>query len=197
MTHRLQEVGVEQDLKVTLPIEPAQLVALKAGMRVRLYGVIYTARDAAHLRMIQALEAGEALPFDIRQQAIYYVGPTPAQAGRPIGACGPTTSYRMDPLTPALLEEGLKVMIGKGERSPEVIEAMKAHQAVYLAATGGAGALLSTRVKSCELVAYGDLGAEAIYKLEVEDFPAVVVIDCSGLSAYDLERAKYRITKAD
>jgi len=175
-----------------LPAAKEDLSALRAGMRVLLSGVLYTARDAAHLRLIAALEKGEVLPINLDGQAIYYVGPTPAQDGQPIGACGPTTSYRMDPMTPKLLEKGLKVMIGKGERTEEVIAAMKAHGAVYLAATGGAGALLSSRVKKRTPVAYADLGAEAITQLEVEDFPVVVVIDTQGNSAYEIERQKYR-----
>lgn len=182
----------EKRIQLALPATQAALDALRAGDRVYLTGTLYTGRDAAHLRMVSALASKSPLPFDIQGQAIYYVGPTPAKEGRPIGACGPTTSYRMDPMTPALLAQGLKVMIGKGERTPEVVEAIKRHGAVYLAATGGAGALLSTKVLSCDLVAFEDLGAEAIYRLQVEDFPAVVVVDTLGQNAYTLERDKYK-----
>lgn len=184
-----------QELRLALPASSEALKDLKAGMRILISGTIYTARDAAHMRLIETIRSGGVLPMSLENQGIYYVGPTPAKEGRPIGSCGPTTSLRMDPMTVALLERGLKVMIGKGERTQVVIDAMKAHGAVYLAATGGAGALLASRVKEKTLVAYEELGAEAIFRLVVEDFPVVVVIDTEGNSAYEIEREKYRSKK--
>lgn len=171
--------------KLKVPFSGTDIANLKTGEQVSLSGVIYTARDAAHKRMIEALEKGEPLPIDIRGQVIYYVGPTPAKPGQVIGSAGPTTSSRMDVYTPMLLEAGLKGMIGKGKRSPEVKEAIKKHKAIYFAAAGGAGALLSKRIKKAEVVAYEDLGPEAIYRLEVEDFPVVVVNDIYGNDLYE------------
>jgi fumarate hydratase subunit beta len=152
---------------------------------------VYTARDAAHQRLITAIEQNEDLPFDFSGQILYYVGPTPAPPGRVIGAAGPTTSYRMDPYTPKLLEMGLKAMIGKGRRSEEVKAAMLKHGAVYLAAIGGAGALLGQAIKQVEIIAYPDLGPEAVRRLTVEDFPATVINDLTGADLYELGREKY------
>ena len=152
---------------ITLPIEPEQLRALHAGDIVSISGVIYTARDAAHKRMAEALERGEPLPFDVQGQGIYYLGPAPAKPGAVIGSAGPTSSYRMDRYTPMLLERGLKLMLGKGRRSPAVIESMVRNEAVYLAATGGAAALLAKSIVGCEIVAYEDLGTEAIRRLRL------------------------------
>jgi len=179
-------------IKLNTPLTLDKVKDLKAGDQVLISGTIYTGRDAAHMRLIDALERGEDLPFDIRDQIIYYVGPAPAQPGQVIGSCGPTTSYRMDPLTPALLERGLRGMIGKGKRDDQVIEAMKAYGAVYFAAIGGAGALISSCVDQVDLVAYEDLGPEAIRRLKVTDFPCVVVIDAQGDNMYESERRKYK-----
>ena len=170
---------------INVPLSHADIADLKAGEQVLLSGIIYTARDAAHRRMIEYLEKGEGLPIDINGQVIYYMGPTPAKPGKVIGSAGPTTSSRMDIYTPKLLDAGLKGMIGKGKRSTEVIESIKKYKAVYFAAAGGAGALLSKRIKKAELVAYGDLGPEAIYRLEVEDFPVIVVNDIYGKDLYE------------
>lgn len=178
--------GIGGEVKhLKTPLNGKEIANLKTGEQISLSGVIYTARDAAHRRMIEAVEKGEALPIDIRGQVIYYVGPTPAKPGQVIGSAGPTTSSRMDAYTPRLLEAGLKGMIGKGKRSPEVKEAIKKHRAVYFAAAGGAGALLSKRIKKAEIVAYEDLGPEAIYRFEVKDFPVVVVNDIYGNDLYE------------
>ena len=178
-------------IKVTIPIEENLLLSLKAGERVLLSGTIYTARDAAHKRMSEALEKGEDLPFNIEGQTIYYVGPTPAKPGQVIGSAGPTTSGRMDKYTPSLLDRGLKGMIGKGYRSKEVIDSMKKNKAVYFAAIGGSGALIARSIKTMEVIAYEDLGPEAIYKLTVRDFPAVVIIDSNGTDWYQLGKQKF------
>ncbi|OIN96366.1 fumarate hydratase [Candidatus Desantisbacteria bacterium CG1_02_38_46] len=164
--------------KIKLPLEDKVLNSLKIGEIVLLNGIIYTARDAAHKRMIKKL------PFDIRGQVIYYAGPTPAPPGRVIGSCGPTTSARMDIYTPLLLKMGLKGMIGKGNRSSDVIKATKKYKAIYFVAIGGAGALLSKKIKSAKIIAYRNLGPEAIYKLEVEDFPVIVGIDSFGKNIF-------------
>ena len=177
--------------KITTPLTDEVLRSLKAGDNVLIDGVIYTGRDAAHKELVETLERGEALPVDLQGQAIYYVGPCPAKPGQPIGSCGPTTSGRMDPYTPAMLSVGLKAMIGKGNRSAKVVEAIKQYGAVYLLATGGAGALLAKRVKQAEVVAYPELGPEAIYRLEVEDFPVVVGIDTEGNDIYVQGRQAY------
>ena len=179
--------------KITTPLSDEVLQDLKAGDTVLISGVIFTGRDAAHKRMVDALKRGEKLPFDVKGQIIYYVGPTPAKPGKVIGSCGPTTSYRMDPYAPFLIEQGLKGMIGKGSRSKEVIEAMKKHKAVYFASFGGAGALLSATVKEAEIIAYEDLGPEAVRRLVVEDFPAVVVNDIYGNDLYIEGRRKFEI----
>lgn len=162
--------------KLSLPTTEAHIKALKQNELIYLSGTVYTARDQAHKRLAAAITAGEKLPFDLNNGAIYYCGPTPALDGEIIGSCGPTTSGRMDAYTPLLLEHGLKVMIGKGVRSKEVEEAIRKHGAVYLSAIGGAAALYKSKVTHAELIAYPDLGCEAIYKLTVEDFPAVVTI---------------------
>lgn len=170
--------------KITLPLNDETVRTLEAGDMVYLTGVIYSARDAAHKRLTETLERGGDLPFPIRNAVVYYLGPTPAREGQVIGSAGPTTSSRMDKYTPALLDLGLKGMIGKGKRSPEVIDAMKRNNAVYFAAVGGAGALLSKAIKSSRVIAYDDLGTEAIREMYVEDFPAIVVIDREGNNLY-------------
>lgn len=173
------------DKYITTPITEETTADLKSGDYVYISGTIYVARDAAHKRMIEALDRGEELPIDIKDATIYYMGPSPAREGRPIGSAGPTTATRMDKYAPRLLDLGQKAMIGKGRRSGEVIEAIKRNRAVYFAAVGGAGALLSKCIKKSELLCYGDLGAEAVLKLEVENFPVIVVIDCDGDNLYD------------
>ena len=162
--------------KLTLPLTKSGLKNLKSGDTVLITGTIYTARDAAHKRMTEEYEKSGKFPIDLNGQIIYYAGPCPNKPGQVIGSCGPTTSYRMDAYTPTLLNLGLKVMIGKGERSLEVVESIKKNGAVYLGATGGAGALLAKSIKSQEIIAYDDLGAEALRKLYVEDFPAIVLV---------------------
>ncbi|MFZ5898820.1 MAG: Fe-S-containing hydro-lyase [Bacillota bacterium] len=171
-------------LHISTPLDESVVLNLKAGQRVLITGKLFTARDAAHKRMIALLQESKPLPIDIRNQIIYYVGPSPAKPGRVIGAAGPTTSGRMDAYTPQLIALGLKGMIGKGYRSPEVEEAMRNHKAVYFAAVGGAGALLSRCIKAARVVAYPDLGPEAIHEFEVVDFPAVVAIDAYGNNLY-------------
>jgi len=178
--------------KIDLPLTEKTLSELKAGDNLMLSGVLYVARDSAHKRMAEALEKGEHLPFDIEGQTLYYMGPSPAPPGRPIGAAGPTTSTRMDVYTPRLLAAGLKGTIGKGVRSAEVKDAMKKHKAVYLAAVGGAGALISKSVVKSETVAYADLGPEAVLRLEVKDFPATVINDIYGGDLYIEGKAKYK-----
>ncbi|RUM45517.1 MAG: Fe-S-containing hydro-lyase [Desulfurobacterium sp.] len=178
-------------IRITTPIDESVVENLKAGDLVLISGVIYTARDAAHKRMVEALERGEELPFDLRGQVIYYAGPAPARPGKPIGSVGPTTSYRMDPYAPKLLEAGLKGMIGKGSRSREVIEAIKKFKGVYFGAVGGAAAYLARCVKSAEIIAYEDLGPEAVRRLVVEDFPAFVINDIHGNDLYRMGRCKY------
>ncbi|MGB9781325.1 Fe-S-containing hydro-lyase [Caldanaerobacter sp.] len=179
-------------IRLHTPLKEETTVQLKAGDLILLSGDIYTARDEAHKRMVEAIDKGEILPFEIKDSIIYYVGPCPPRPGQAIGSCGPTTSGRMDKYTPKLIELGLKGMIGKGLRSEEVVEAMKKHKVVYFTAVGGVGALLAQRVKRAEIIAYEDLGPEAIYKLTVEDFPLIVAIDCYGNNLYEIEREKYR-----
>lgn len=179
--------------KITLPLTDETLKELKAGDQVLLTGVIYVARDTAHKRMIEALDQGKPLPFDIIGQTIYYMGPAPAKPGQPIGSAGPTTSSRMDTYSPRLIAEGLKGMVGKGMRSQAVKDAMKRYKAVYLAAIGGAGALISKSIKKSEVIAYEELGAEAVRRLEVENFPATVVNDIYGGDLYQEGKARYRI----
>jgi len=182
----------EKPIELSTPLSQDNVLALRAGDWVLLSGVVYTARDAAHQRMAEAVERGEELPFEVKGQVIYYVGPTPTPPGRIIGSAGPTTAGRMDRYTPMLLQRGLKGMIGKGPRSDEVKAALQRRQAVYFGAIGGAGALLSKRIVSVEVVAYEDLGTEAIRRLVVEDFPTVVVNDCYGGDAYLEARLKWR-----
>jgi fumarate hydratase subunit beta len=179
--------------KVKLPLSEKTIESLKAGDSLLLSGVLYVARDAAHKRMSEALEKGEPLPFDIKGQTLYYMGPSPPPPGRIIGSAGPTTSARLDSYTPRLLAAGLKGMIGKGIRSKEVKEALKKHQAVYLAAVGGAGALISKTIIKSEVVAYPDLGPEAVLKIEVKDFPATVINDIYGGDLYEQGKEKYRV----
>ena len=178
------------DIKLTTPIKKEIREKLKAGDSVLITGVIYTARDAAHERMYKNHENG--FPFDLTDQVIYYAGPCPAKPGEIIGSCGPTTSGRMDAYTPLLLDGGLGAMIGKGSRSTAVTEAIKRNKCVYFGACGGAGALIAETVKKSEVIAYDDLGTEAIRKLYVEDFPAVVLTDCEGNDLYELGQAEYR-----
>jgi len=177
---------------IDLPLTEETIAGLKAGDSVLLSGTLYVARDAAHIRMMESLERGESLPFDIKDQTIYYMGPSPAPPGKVIGAAGPTTSARMDPYTPRLLAEGLKGIIGKGVRSAEVRDALKKYRAVYLSAIGGAGALLSKAIVRSEVVAYEDLGPEAVLRIEVKDFPATIVNDIRGGDLYEEGRKKYR-----
>lgn len=179
------------DRYIEAPITKKISRTLRAGDYVYITGTIYTARDAAHKRMEEALEKGEPLPVGIEDQTIYYMGPSPAREGRPIGSAGPTTASRMDKYTPRLLDMGLRAMIGKGKRSPQVLEAIVRNGSVYLAAVGGAGALLSKCIRSSEVVAYEDLGAEAIRKLTVKDFPAIVVADCEGNNLYETAVKEY------
>jgi fumarate hydratase subunit beta len=182
-----------QDKKVTLPLTDEILKDLKAGDNLSLTGVIYVARDAAHKRMVEALDQGKPLPFDIKGTTIYYMGPTPARPGRVIGSAGPTTSGRMDAYAPRLIAEGLKGMIGKGSRAKAVKDAMVKHKAVYLGAIGGAGAIISKSIKRAEVIAYEELGAEALRRLEVEDFPVTVVNDIYGGDLYEEGKAKYQV----
>lgn len=180
------------DRKINVPLSKEDAASLRTGDYVYLTGTVYTARDAAHKRMDEALAKGEELPFDVNGNVIYYMGPSPAREGRPIGSAGPTTAGRMDPYAPKLLDLGLRGMIGKGRRTKEVVDAVVRNKAVYFAAVGGAGALLSQCIKSSEVIAYDDLGAEAIRKLYVEDFPVIVVIDSEGTNLYDLALEKYK-----
>lgn len=178
-------------VKIVTPLTDEVVSNLKAGDMVSITGYIYTGRDAAHKRLFFLLQKGEKLPIEIRNQIIYYVGPAPAKPGYACGAAGPTTSYRMDPYAPALLDKGLKGMIGKGFRSKEVIESMKKNNAVYFHAVGGAAALIARSIKKSEVVAYEDLGTEAIHRYYVEDFPVIVVIDSAGNNLYETEPPKY------
>lgn len=178
--------------RITTPLDDEVVAGLRAGDQVLLTGVVYTARDAAHKRLVALIEEGKPLPFELAGQVVYYVGPTPAKPGEPIGAAGPTTAGRMDPYAPVLMEHGLKGMIGKGARSKAVRDAMVRHRAVYFAAVGGAGALAAKRIKSAEIVAYEDLGPEAVRKLYVEDFPLFVVNDVYGGDLYEEGVARYR-----
>ncbi len=180
------------EFHVRTPLTDEIVKKLRVGDKVLITGRIYTARDAAHRLMVEALRNGEALPFPLEGAVIYYCGPSPAPPGKVIGAAGPTTSYRMDPYTPALIEAGLKGMIGKGPRSDYVKEAIKRHGAVYFVATGGAGALLSQRIKSAEVIAYPELGPEAVRELWVEDFPVIVGVDVLGGDIYIEGKIRYR-----
>ena len=177
---------------IQVPISKEDAKSLRAGDYVLLNGTIYTARDAAHKRMYEALAEGKELPLDWKGNVVYYMGPSPAREGRPIGSAGPTTASRMDKYTPQLLDLGLGAMIGKGKRSQAVIDAVVRNGSVYFAAVGGAGALLSQRIKSSEVIAYDDLGTEAIRKLEVRDFPVIVVIDSEGNNLYETAIKEYQ-----
>jgi fumarate hydratase subunit beta len=179
--------------KVNLPLTDEVIKGLHAGDNILLTGVMYVARDAAHKRLVETMDKGQPLPFDINGQTIYYMGPSPAKPGQVIGAAGPTTSGRMDSFSPRLMEVGLKGMIGKGNRSQAVKEAIKRYKAVYFAAIGGAGALIAKGIKKSEVVAYEELGAEAIRRLEVEDFPVTVINDIYGNDLYDEGKARYRV----
>ena len=181
--------------KITLSLTKELARSLRAGDRVLLTGTVYTSRDAGHKRMCEALAKGEKLPFDPMDATIYYVGPSPAKPGQVIGSAGPTTSGRMDAYAPAMMAAGARGMIGKGERLPEVVEAMKKYSGVYFGAIGGAGALLAKCIKKAELIAYEDLGAEALRKLYVEDMPLFVIIDCEGNNLYETGRREYLHTK--
>ncbi len=170
--------------RISAPLSDEVILDLKAGDNVLISGVIYTARDAAHKKLVELMDQGEPLPIDLKGQFIYYVGPTPARPGQAIGSAGPTTSGRMDAYTPQMLEKGMKACIGKGLRSQAVKDALQLHKGIYLAAVGGAGALLSKKIKRCEVVAYPELGAEAIHRLEVIDFPSTVINDAYGNDLY-------------
>ena len=183
--------------KVMLPLTDEVLKDLKTGDNLLLTGVIYAARDAVHKRMIEALDQGKPLPFDIKGATIYYMGPTPTRPGRVIGSAGPTTSGRMDAYAPRLIAEGLNGMIGKGSRSSSVKEAMVKYKAVYLGAIGGAGALISRSIRKAEVIAYEELGAEALRRLEVADFPVTVVNDIYGGDLYEEGKAKYQVKATD
>ena len=179
--------------KVPLPLTDETLKDLRAGDNILLTGVMYVGRDAAHKRLVEVLDQGKSLPFDIKGQTVYFMGPSPAKPGKPIGAAGPTTSGRMDAYSPRLIAEGLKGMIGKGMRSQAVKDAMKKYKAVYLAAIGGAGALIAKSIKKSEVIAYEELGAEAIRRLEVEDFPVTVINDIYGGDLYQEGKVRYRV----
>lgn len=183
---------MSEPIRITLPLTEEKARSLQAGDSVLISGVIYTGRDAAHKRMVEALDRGETLPTDLTDQIIYYVGPTPAKPGQPIGSAGPTTSGRMDAYAPRMIEQGLRGMIGKGYRTAEVVEAMKKHGAVYFVAIGGAAALIAKSIKSYEILAYEDLGSEAHAKLIVEDFPAIVAIDSEGRNFYEVGQQQYK-----
>ena len=179
--------------RISAPLTDADVMALKAGDNVLITGVIYAARDAAHKKLVELIEKKEALPFDLSGQIIYYVGPSPAKSGQAIGSAGPTTSGRMDAYTPKILENGIKAVIGKGSRNAATVQALKDYKAIYLAATGGAGALLAKTIKEAEIVAYPELGPEAIHRLVVEDFPATVINDVYGNDLYEEGRRQYEI----
>ena len=184
-----------KSISITTPLRESDILSLKAGDRVLLQGVIYTARDAAHKRLVELLRESKDLPIDLAGQVIYYTGPAPAKPGELIGAAGPTTAYRMDPYTIPLLAAGLKGMIGKGDRGEVVMDAIKSYQAVYFAATGGAALLYSRSIKKATVVAYPELGPEAILRLEVEDFPVIVAIDSYGTNLYQEGVRGYKMPK--
>lgn len=187
-----QETVMSKNIKS--PIDPQVLEELKVGDQVFITGVLYVARDAAHKRMVEAVDRGEKLPFDVEGQTVYYMGPSPAKPGGVIGAAGPTTSGRMDVYAPRLMEIGLKGMIGKGARTQPVLDAIKKYKAVYFAGLGGAGALISKCIKKAEVIAYDDLGAEALRRIEVVDFPATVINDMHGGNLYEEGKAKYALS---
>ena len=178
--------------RIALPLTDETVANLKAGDDVLLSGTMYVGRDSAHKRIVEALDQGKPLPFDVRGQTIYYMGPSPAKPGQVIGSAGPTTSGRMDSYSPRLMAEGLRGMVGKGMRTPAVKEAMKKYRAVYFAAIGGAGALISKAIKKSDVIAYEELGAEALLRIEVADFPAIVINDIYGGDLYDEVKAKYK-----
>lgn len=180
-------------IKLSTPLTKEKVQGLKSGDKVLITGTIYTLRDAGHKKMIEQIMNGDTLPIDLKDNIIYYAGPSPAKPGQVIGSAGPTTSYRMDNYTPTLLDLGLKGMIGKGERNETVILSMKKNTCVYFGAVGGAAALIANTIKSCEVIAYEELGTESLKKLEVVDFPVIVVIDCFGNNLYKSEREKYRV----
>jgi fumarate hydratase subunit beta len=182
---------MQEAIRLTTPLKNQDVEKLHIGDRVLLNGVVYTARDAAHKRLVQLLEDGSPLPFELEGQVIYYVGPSPAKPGRPVGAAGPTTSYRMDAYAPNLISHGLKGMIGKGARNQAVKDAMMEHKAVYFAAIGGAGALMAQSIVAAEVIAYPELGPEAIRRLEVKNFPVIVANDCFGGDLYEEGIKKY------
>ncbi len=184
--------SMKEVIKITTPLNEKKIIQLKAGDLVKITGYIYAARDAAHKKFFELIKRNKKLPIDLKGKIIFYAGPTPAKPGYSCGSVGPTTSYRMDPYTPSLLEKGLKGMIGKGFRSKEVIDSIKKNKAVYFVAVGGAAALIAKSVKKSEVIAYEDLGAEAIYRFYVEDFPAIVVVDSAGNNLYETEPPKYR-----
>jgi fumarate hydratase subunit beta len=179
--------------RISAPLTDADVMGLKAGDNVLITGVIYAARDAAHKKLVELIEKNETLPFDLKGQFIYYVGPTPAKPGQAIGSAGPTTSGRMDAYTPKILENGIKAVIGKGSRNAATLQAFQDYKAIYLAATGGAGALLAKTIKEAEIVAYPELGPEAIRRLVVEDFPATVINDAYGNDLYAEGRRQYEV----
>jgi fumarate hydratase subunit beta len=179
------------DIRITTPLTYDKIKCLKAGDRVLISGIMYTSRDAAHKRFVELLENGDTLPFEVENSVIYYAGPTPTKPGKVFGSAGPTTSYRMDSYAPTLLDIGLKGMIGKGIRSKEVIDSIIKNKAVYFGAIGGAGALIGKSIKKAEVIAYEDLGPEAVRRIEVQDFPAIVIIDSNGNNLYDIGQQEY------
>lgn len=180
-----------KEYRISLPLDENRAKTLRAGDSVLLSGTLYTARDAAHKRLYECIKAGKKLPIDIKDETIYYVGPAPAKEGYAVGSAGPTSSYRMDKYTPALLDSGLRAMLGKGLRNEQVKESMKKNKAVYFACVGGAAVLISSAIKKTELICYEDLGPEAIYKFWIEDFPAIVAIDVYGNDQYEIGRKQY------
>jgi len=193
LSHARRRLAIAQTKKITLPLTDEILKDLRVGDNLSLTGVIYVARDAAHKMMVETLDQGKPLPFDIKGATVYYMGPTPARPGRVIGSAGPTTSGRMDAYAPRLIAEGLKGMIGKGLRSGVVKDAMVKYKAVYLGAIGGAGAIISKSIKKADVIAYEELGAEALRRLEVEDFPVTVVNDVYGGDLYEEGKARYQV----
>jgi len=183
---------MENIIKISTPLDIKEIINLKAGDFVDITGNIYAARDAAHKRFFELIKKGKKLPIDLKEQIIFYAGPTPTKPGHPCGSVGPTTSYRMDPYTPELLERGLKGIIGKGLRSKEVMKSIKKNKAIYFAAVGGAAALIAKSIRKSEVIAYEDLGAEAVFRFYVEDFPAIVVVDSAGNNLYETEPPKYK-----
>lgn len=192
MLKNIKKEELYMNKKITAPMTKEMAQALQSGDYVYISGTIYTARDAAHKRIYESMLKGESIPFDLENNIIYYLGPTPAKEGQVIGSAGPTTSSRMDKYTPLLLENGLKGMIGKGKRNQEVIDSIRKNKAVYFAAVGGAGALLSKCITKSEIIAYDDLGTESIRKLEVKNFPVIVVIDSNGNNLYETAINKYK-----